>query len=332
MPHLRSGELNRYELERSPLYRLSNKKKLAELLGVDVSIIRNPDKSGLTGQYRSFVDKKTLRHITEPIDSLHKIHLRLLRLLVRITPPEYLHSAIKKRSYKSNAQAHMHGGSAVKIDIKKFFQSIKFDSIHDFFLRRLVCAPDIATILAKLCVVRTEKHGVHLPTGSCISPVLSFLANQSLFDKIREISERCGCVFTLYVDDITISGSRANAELLNKVASEIFKRGYRYHKTNISTRGHFLVTGLIVSDGSLCLPHERAKKIRDLLKLIKISFGSKEKLLASLIGRLSEAEQIQTSYKAVRQRVMSRYKTEWARIVQRRTQRSRSSRLRRKRV
>lgn len=332
MSQQKSNELHRYELHKSPLYRLANKKKLAELLGVEPCLISNLDKSGLSAQYRSFVDKKSLRHITEPIDTLEKIHRRLLKLFVRIAPPEYIHSAVKKRSYMTNALAHKGGGSVIKVDIKKFFQSVKFECIHSFFLRRLECAPDIATILAKLCVVKTEKYGVHLPTGSCISPVLSFLANQPLFDQIKLISDQFGGVFTLYVDDITISGASASKELLNLVVTEIFKRGYHYHKTNVSFGEQALITGLVVRGGKLYLPHQRAKKIRDLRKLIGISVGSKEKLLASLVGRLSEAEQIEPKYKTVRQQVISRYKSDWTRIVQKRTQKSRTARLRRNKL
>ena len=280
MTKKKSRELHRYELERSPLFRLSSKKKLAELLKVDLRAIANLERSGLAAQYNSFVDKKTRRHITEPVGDLAKVHRQLLRFFVRFTPPDYVHSAVKKRSYKTNAFAHRGGNVVLKIDIKKFFQSVKFDCVHDFFVRRLECASDIATILAKLCTVKTERYGVHLPTGSCISPVLSFLANQRLFDRIAQLSDSFGCIFTLYVDDITISGERASAELLNLVAVEIFKRGYRYHKANVSSSQSPLITGLIVRDGRLRLPHGRARKIQDLIKLLRISAGTKEKVLA----------------------------------------------------
>lgn len=320
------SEPRRYAIECSPFFRLSNKKKLAALLDVEVSTIRDLDKSGLDQQYRFFVDKKSCRFITEPIDTLAKVHRQLLNFLVRITPAEYVHSAIKRRSYKTNAYAHRNGGGVVKIDIKKFFPSVRFDCIHQFFAKSLQCAPDIATILARLCVVRSDKHGVHLPTGSCISPIMSFLANKPMFDAIKKLSDEFGCVFTLYVDDMTISGEAANTELLSLVASEIFKRGYRYHKTNVTNGGHALVTGLVVRGGKLYLPHERVTKIRDLAKLLNISAGPKEKLLASLVGRLSEAEQIEPRYKTLRQRVIRQHKSTWAKIVCQRSKKSRAFR------
>lgn len=316
------SEPRRYAIECSPLFRLSNKKKLADLLDVEVSTIRDLEKSGLDQQYRFFVDKKSCRFITQPIDTLEKVHRQLLKLLVRIAPPDYVHSAIKRRSYKTNAYAHRNGGGVVKIDIKKFFPSVRFDCIHKFFSESLQCSVDIATILARICVVRSDNYGIHLPTGSCISPILSFLANKPMFDAIKKLSDECGCTFTLYVDDITISGAAANTELLNMVASEIFKRGYRYHKTNVSNGDYALVTGLVVRRGRLYLPHERITKIRDLLRLLNISAGSKEELLASLVGRFSEAEQIEPRYKRLKQHVIDQNASTWARIVRQRSRKS----------
>ncbi len=325
----KTSEPRRYPIECSPLFRLSNKKKLAALLDVELSAIRDLDKSKLDQQYRFFVDKKSCRFITEPIDKLAKVRRQLLKFLVRIAPPDYVHSAIKRRSYKTNASAHRNGGGVVKVDIKKFFPSVRFDCIHRFFAESLQCSPDISTILARLCVVRSDNHGVHLPTGSCISPVVSFLANKPMFDAINKLSDECGCVFTLYVDDITISGAAANTELLSMVVSIIFKRGYRYHKTNVSNGDYALVTGLVVRGGRLYLPHERVTKIRDLAKLLNISAGPKEKILASLVGRLSEAEQIEPRYKTLRQHVTSQHKSTWAKIVRQRSKKSRAFRNRR---
>lgn len=324
------SEPRKYAIERSPLFRLSNKKKLAALLDVEVSEIRDLVKSGLDQQYRFFVDKKTRRFITEPIDALAKIHRQLLKLLARIEPPDYVHSAIKKRSYKTNAYTHINGGGVIKVDIKKFFPSIRFDCIHAFFSESMKCSPDIATILARLCVVKSEKHGIHLPTGSCISPVLSFLANKPMFDEIKKISDEHGCIFTLYVDDITISGIAADAKLLSLVASEIFKRGYKYHKTNVTNGDCALVTGLVVKRGRLYLPHERIVKIRDLAMLLNFSTGAKERILASLVGRLSEAEQIEPRYKMLRLHVIKQHKSTWTKIVLQRTRKSRVFRNRTK--
>ncbi|MBL1263879.1 reverse transcriptase family protein [Methylomicrobium sp. RS1] len=327
MTSRRSKTPHRYEIEFSPLYRLSNKKKLAALLNVDVSIISSPDKSKLCSQYRIFVDKKTKRFITEPIGDLLAIHQRLLKFFSRIAPPEYIHSAIKKRSYLTNAEAHRKSSNILKIDIKKFFPSIKFQCIYGFFLNTLKCSSDIATILAKICTVQTNNYGTHLPTGSCISPILSFLANQQLFDSIKIICEKEKCKLTLYVDDITISGENASPALLTLIAMEIFKHGYGYHKIKIYKDQPAIITGLVVYNKKVCLPHERAKKIRELIDALKISVGPlRQKMLASLVGRLSEAEHIESQYKAKRVSIISQYRKEWDEVVANRNSKCKVSR------
>lgn len=320
-----------YEISRSPLYRLSNKRILAELLGVELSVISSLEKSNLTSQYRIFRDRKTRRFITEPIEQLADIHKQLLKLFSRITPPEYLHSAIKRRSYKTNAEQHISADNLLKIDIKKFFPSVTFRYVYDFFINSLFCSKDIATILSKLCTVRTEKYGVHLPTGSCISPMLSFLANQRLFDSIKRIADLHGCIFTVYVDDITISGSKATRALITQIAMEIHKHGYGYHKIKTYHSVPATVTGLVVSNGRLRLPHIRAKKIRELQKTLSVAKDKsmRSKLLASLVGRLSEAEQINPAYKTLRRAILSKLSDEWSNIVQYRLGKARMNRLNR---
>jgi hypothetical protein len=196
-----------------------------------------------------------------------------------------------------------------------------------FFLNTLKCSPDIATILAKLCTVKTDKYGSHLPTGSCISPILSFLANQQLFDSIKDMCEKEGCTLTLYVDDITISGKGASPALLTLVAMEIFNHGYNYHKIKVYKNEPAIITGLVVHNGKVSLPHERAKKIRELMEALKVSVTPllRQKMLASLVGRLSEAEHIDPRYKATRIQIVSQYRPEWDEVVASRNQKAKFS-------
>ncbi|PJJ20741.1 reverse transcriptase (RNA-dependent DNA polymerase) [Janthinobacterium sp. 67] len=306
-----------YELEQSPLYKLSSKRKLAELLQVDLVTLGVTELAKLTSNYRIFVHCETGRFITEPVGTLIPVHKRLLSLFSRVVPRDYIHSATKKRSYKTNAEKHIGNQNILKIDIKKFFPSVRFCYVHNFFANTLKCSPDLATILAKLCTVRTKKHGVHLPTGSCISPILSFLANRDLFDRIEKLCIEADCTFTLYVDDVTISGPNATRALLTRIAMEIHKNGYGYHKIKTYHAVPAMVTGLIVTEGRLILPHARCQKIRQYAEALECSVGGqiREKLLASLVGRLSEAEQIDAKYRTARQDVLKRYAVDWGRVM-----------------
>ncbi|RQO37215.1 hypothetical protein DBR37_03230 [Herminiimonas sp. KBW02] len=314
----------KYDLESSPLYRLSNKRKLADLLGVEPSKILGLKKSAICSQYKIFKDKQTSRFITEPHSDLLLVHRRLLDLLTRIQCPPYLHSARKKHSYKTNAEAHQHSSAVLKIDIRKFFPSVKFHYVYDFFKNEMSCAPDISTILAKLCTVTTLKFGIHLPTGSCISPLLSFLVNKVMFDEIDALCRAHDCKFTLYVDDMTISGDKASRALLTSIAMIIHRFGYGYHKIKTYHQVPTVITGLVVYKGMLRLPHRRAKLVRVASQALAqaVSGSMRKKLLGSLIGRLSEAEQINPLYKVRKEVLLTRYKSEWQTIMDERVEKS----------
>ena len=134
--------------------------------------------------------------------------------------PAYLHSAVKGRSYLSNARAHVGDGKLLKIDIAKFYQSVPQHKVMHFFRDVLACAPDVASLLANLICYR----GV-LATGSSISPIISYYAYKAMFDGLAGLAAHHGLVMTCYVDDITMSGPGASRAVLHEARSAIFKAG-----------------------------------------------------------------------------------------------------------
>ena len=318
----------RYRLDESPLYGLENRKELAELLRIDRSTLRCV--AGLAGQYKVWVDSDSGRLITKPVGDLAKVHERILTLLTRIAPPAYLHSAVKTRSYKTNAEQHR-SGSVLKIDIRKFYPSIRFQFVFSFFREVMKCSVDIATILAKLCTVTTRSFGVHMPTGSCISPLLSYWVNCRLFDALNELCAKQDAVLTLYVDDMTMSGSGASRALLTVLALRIKNFGYDYHKIKTYEKVPAKVTGITIADGRLRLPHARLKKIREAVTALDTATGAdRAKLLASLVGRLSEAEQIEPQLRCLRERILLRYQKEWEAVVAARSRKAAAAKRRKR--
>jgi len=312
----------RYRLDESPLFGLENRRKLAELLRVDPSKLHSVEKSGLAGQYKVWPDKESGRLITQPVGDLAVVHERLLTLLTRIAPPAYLHSAVKKRSYKTNAEEHR-SGAVLKIDIRKFYPSIRYNFVFSFFREVMMCSVDIATILSKLCTATTHRHGVHMPTGSCISPLLSYWVNCRLFDALHALCASKGAAFTLYIDDMTMSGVGASRALLTAVALRIKGFGYDYHKIKTYESVPAKVTGIMIVNGQLRLPHSRLRKIRETqLMLESVTGQDRTKLLASLVGRLSEAEQIDPQLRPQRERILQKYRDEWSAVVAARAQKA----------
>src|SRR5580658_6719985 len=113
----------RYPVNQSPLFKLKSRKRLAELLELGLPELEVLANKG-TGNY-SFWDTKPLpgkkrRHVEQPHLLLRKIQRSLTRILGRIEPPTYIHSAYRGRSYITNAAPHLYFQQSAKIDIKNF--------------------------------------------------------------------------------------------------------------------------------------------------------------------------------------------------------------------
>jgi len=117
--------------------------------------------------FRHFESRKNQnkpRQIQEPKRRLQQVHKRISRLLTRVSVPQYLHSAVRGKSYISNAAAHDPAASTIKIDIKKFYPSVPRVAIYAFFHKTMKCRADVAGLLADLLTYKA-----HLPTGSSAS-------------------------------------------------------------------------------------------------------------------------------------------------------------------
>lgn len=287
MSQVKQAKQPRIPIDRCHLYGLKSPHALAKRLGWELSKLEN---LANCGGYRVYKHKVTGREIQEPGAALQSLHKQMHRYLARIEVPEYLHSAVKGRSYLSNARAHVGEGRLLKIDIAKFYQSVPQHKVMHFFRDVMACAPDVAGLLAKLICYRGA-----LATGSSISPIMSYYTYKSLFDELAGIAVEHGLVMTTYVDDITMSGPGASRAILHAVRSAIFKSGLRAHK-DCSFDGDAvkIVTGVVVGPDGIALPFSRWQRINLATKEIAACADEEEKLrlYPKLVSRLYEAAQI----------------------------------------
>ena len=139
--------------------------------------------------------------------------------------PSYLHSGIKHRSTKTQAQYLSDQVSTHwdLYDIEKFYQNVLYKHIFDFFHKKMNCNRRVARILANLssfdgtfyvaykklegkelkAMVQTK----HILTGSPLSQCLAFLCFKETFDKIHDICLKNNGKLAVYVDDITITNA-----------------------------------------------------------------------------------------------------------------------------
>ncbi|NBW07264.1 MAG: RNA-directed DNA polymerase [Caulobacteraceae bacterium] len=244
--------------------------------------------------YYRWLDKKTKREIQQPKPTLRLVHDRVAKLLARIETPDFLHSAIKGRSYISNATCHSPDLPSVKVDIKKFYPNTRAQAVFHFFSDRMQCAGDVSGMLAELLTVDG-----HLATGSSASPILSFFAYEDMFAAIYANARQRGCVMTCYVDDMVFTGKGATPKLIHEVRE--IARPYRLwtHKTKAFGPGEpKVITGLAVTTSGPRVPNDRkATIITELRRFQGAPASTTIELLRTLVGRLHEAAQIDPSWK-----------------------------------
>lgn len=295
-----------YPLTQSALYKVTSPTKLNQILikkQVEIEKLLNSKNN-----YNEFTIPETIdpfslkttksRAVQTPKEELKRLHERLLKLLQKITPPEYAHASIKRKSYRSNAFAHEKSCEVATFDLKSFYSSTKSYLVQNFFCTELKCAGDVASILTRLTTFQGS-----IPTGSPLSPLLALLAAKPMFDQLHKLALNNKLIFTCYVDDITFSGDKIPNSLEKDITTIVKKFGYKLsdHKTRLYKKHHKkIVTGTVIINGKVSVPNSRflaARKIQQALagKHAKYGFTDKE-LLAKLAGILNEASSLDPQF------------------------------------
>ncbi len=288
-----------YPLSQSPLYKLESRKKLAELLDLSRRELELLANSGI-GSYSFFDTKakngKKTRHVEHPHPPLRKVQRSLTRLLGRIEPPAYLHSAFRGRSYVTNASKHAYSERSAKIDIKSFFKAADSSRVARAFRDQFECSGDVAAILSKLTTILG-----HIPTGGNSSTMISFWAYKPMFDEIYSLSFGANVVMTCCVDDMTFTGEKVSRGFINSVRLIVRKFGLKTHKERyFSKNTPKIITGVAVTSNGLRLPNARRRKLHDGFALVKTEPNLKERVkkAESLLGRAAEAQQVEPRFGA----------------------------------
>lgn len=297
MPNSSSRKKNgpRYLCDQSPFYKLRSKSRLAYILKLSISEFKTHLQSSLLDYSEFDITNPSgkVRHIEVPKPRLFNIHKRIENLLNRIFPPHYLFCPVKRRSYVTNAKEHVTADEIAVLDIRSYYPSTRASRVYQFFLEEMQCQPDVAWVLTALCTFKG-----HLPTGSPLSPILSFLAHKKMWDRIEQMVKRSSCRLTVYIDDLTISGKKVPGNLIWGVKQEIKNTGLQYHKEKFYKGKHpRKVTGVIIKDNELRLSNAKHLKLHKLrLELLKEGDPEKrKKILEKIRGSESQFLQIKAA-------------------------------------
>jgi hypothetical protein len=173
-------------------------------------------------------------------DASHSNLGKLLRLIDRaiLKPndkllPPFLFGGLSKRNHKGAAM-HLLGNSRkrvmLKLDIAKFFEQNRHDSVYRFFLYKTGCSKVAAKLLTDLCCVNygakvAPEEYKTIARGFPTSPRLAVWCNLDAFIKLeriarKELKDKDPRV-AIYVDDVGITASRVTKEEMVKLYPKI---------------------------------------------------------------------------------------------------------------
>ena len=264
-----------------------------------------------------YIDNKNgkKRLIECPSDDLKKIQKSIKSELAKLNFPRYVFSGVKKRSFVDNAKLHKGNKYLYKMDITAFFPSIGREKVFNFYKDKLCMPPDIAEILTNFTTIDLDdtkiknkgevdaflkEKGVktrnHLISGSPASQLLSYLANQDMFDSVHTLSNKNGIMMTLYVDDIIFSSpNRISANFIEIVENIISSQGYRLSKRKAKSHTKYYpkrVTGVIINkQGDISISNSIRKKTIDKCRQLKAN-PDDEQSRRELRGLVETARQV----------------------------------------
>ncbi len=189
-------------------------RELTNILGFDrdvlYSIINAPqDYYSPYDVYKKY-DKKTKlhhwRHIDNPQGALKLVQERITKHVLNPVAhilPNHLVGGLPGNSLKDNATPHLGRNVVVEMDLETCFDSVSSKQVRT----ALIAAGfgrDVATIITKACTFQNR-----LPQGSPASTILCNFALLDMSNEIRTEADSQSCNFTMYIDDITLSGKKA---------------------------------------------------------------------------------------------------------------------------
>ncbi|WP_375589767.1 reverse transcriptase family protein [Hoeflea alexandrii] len=217
----------RYGIERSPLSQRPTQRDIAELLGEtrdDLRRLINYKEMFIVRRQITTGRKNKVRDLAYPVSRLRAVHERLKFHLNKVKQPSYLFSPRKNRGQRDNAVLHLDQDQYLTLDLKQFYPSTSEDMVRRWFRDELAMYDDVAGLLTHLCTIDGK-----VSFGSPVTPVLCTLVHRAMFDRVAQICSRRGLRFSVWVDDLTISGDFVPGEVLEEIRAVVRDSGLRSH-------------------------------------------------------------------------------------------------------
>lgn len=206
------------------------------------------------------------RHIDNPQYPLKSVQTRILKKILNRNLhllPEGMNGGISGRSIVDNAQAHIGKECIGIVDIKECFPSTNHHQVNRVWVKYFGCGYKTANILTKLT---TLQH--RLPQGAPTSPLLCNLVLAQTFKEIKSITDDLSLNVSIFIDDITVSGSRGNVtNSIAPIVEILIKHGYAVRRRKVKiipSSQSQKVTGIPVNK-KLSIGRKHVQQIRNLI-------------------------------------------------------------------
>lgn len=322
MPAKPPSNRERYELGRSPFSQNPTQRDLALLLRESRDDLRR-----LVRYKEQFIVRRTLeirgkmRALAYPEGRLRAAHERLKYHFNKVRQPNYLFSPRPRLSQRDNASVHIDQQQYLTLDLKQFYPSTSADMVLNFFVNELGMYEDVARLLIKLCTIDDR-----VSLGSPFTPVLCTFVHRRMFNSISDVCCRKGLRYSVWVDDLTISGTFVPGEVVSEIREIVRSHGLKSHKILYRNGSRpVFITGIGIVGTRLMAPNALHLRIKHLwndlhnAETVEEKEACTQKLLSQLgtmrhiTGRKSElgrkaADQMNT----LRQKLDRSHRLSWA--------------------
>jgi retron-type reverse transcriptase len=249
----------------------SSQEDLAKLMRISIGQLHFLAFARQVHHYNSFeIPKKTggIRKISAPKFVLKKIQKWILNnILKKLEIDQAAHGFVPARSIVSNAYSHVKQDIIINLDLQDFFATISYPRVKKLF-KSFGYSETVSMVLALLCTepfldtidldgqiyyVRSSTKR-YLPQGAPSSPTITNLLCRNLDQKLKQVANQYGFVYTRYADDLTFSASGDSrnyiSDIFKKIRLIILSEGFRINekKTIIMNKSNQQkVTGVIVN-------------------------------------------------------------------------------------
>jgi hypothetical protein len=211
------------------------------------------------------------------------VHERLKFQLNKIKQPPYLCSPRKGVGQRDNAEMHVGGRQLLKLDVRQFYPKTMQEDIWRWAHHSLGIMDDVAGLFAKIVAIDGR-----MPFGSPISPVLTSLVHRTMFDRVYATCRSHGLTMSLWVDDLTISGTEVLGGAVADIRQAIRVGGFQTHKIEyLMTSRPTDITGVPIANGRVLAPRAIHRRIHEGYAALKVAVSDTER--SNIIDKLLSA-------------------------------------------